>query len=99
MKYAPRKIGFPKLCIWLRFPSRLDSAGFQLLRDPNNWPRRGPSCYPKDIAKHNGGEKEDFAKYEQPGRPALTPYRLPSVSFHDSFPLSHVGVRLKLPET
>ena len=29
-----------------------------------------------------GGEKEAFAKYEQPGRPALTPYRLLPVSFH-----------------
>ena len=25
---------------------------FQLLRDPNIWPRREPSSYPKDIAKH-----------------------------------------------
>jgi hypothetical protein len=46
-----------------------------------------------------GGEKEDFAEYEQPGRPALTPYRLQSLSFHDFFPLGHVGMRLKFPET
>ena len=49
-----------------------------------------------DCQTQTGDEKKDFTKYEQPGRPALTLYRLLSVCFHDFFPCGDVRVRLKL---
>jgi hypothetical protein len=55
MKYGTMQNRLSKaLCLaWFSELSRHRALQrLQLLRDPNIWPRREPSCYPKDIAKH-----------------------------------------------
>jgi hypothetical protein len=61
------------------------------LSDPNIWPRREPSCYPKDIAKHKlAARKKTSLNTSSPVDQRLLLNRLLSVSFHDFFPLGHV---------
>ncbi len=48
-------------------------------------------CYPKDIAKHKLAARKKTSLNTSSPVDQLTPYRLLSVSFHDFFPLGHVG--------